>query len=244
MEYKIFKQKDSQRLNYDFIQRVVEQFDLSYMSALLLNLKGIETIDEVETYLNPKIEDLYDPFLFKDMKKVMKTLKNVMLNNLKVIIFSDYDCDGVTSGFILYKVLKFMNIDVEVMIPNRFKNGYGLNTNSIDEIIEKKPSLVITTDNGISSVNEVKVLKDNGIDVIITDHHTPPEVLPKALAIINPKVKDDTYPFNELCGAGVAFKVACGIVEYFELDFDLKEVFIFAAVLIFADFKPVLTKGF
>ena len=117
------------------LNRLKEQFDISYLSALLLNMKGFTTFGEVETYLNPKIEDLYDPFLFKDMKVFMERLKRVILNNERVVIFSDYDCDGVTSSIILYKILTFMKIDIQIVIPNRFTNGYGLNTESIEKII-------------------------------------------------------------------------------------------------------------
>ena len=135
LEYKIFKQKSSENINYDFIENLKEQFDISYLSALLLNMKGFTTFGEVETYLNPKIEDLYDPFMFKDMKVFMERLKRVILNNESVVIFSDYDCDGVTSSIILYKILTFMKINVQIVIPNRFTNGYGLNTESIEKII-------------------------------------------------------------------------------------------------------------
>ena len=230
LEYKIFKQKSSENINYDFIENLKEQFDISYLSALLLNMKGFTTFGEVETYLNPKIEDLYDPFMFKDMEVFMERLKRVILNNERVVIFSDYDCDGVTSSIILYKILTFMKINVQIVIPNRFTNGYGLNTESIEKIISIKPDLVITTDNGITSVKEVEILKSEGIDVVITDHHTPPKELPKAYGIINPKVESDNYPFSELCGAGVAFKIALGIKKYFELDYDISEILIFAMV--------------
>lgn len=230
LEYKIFKQKSSENINYDFIENLKEQFDISYLTALLLNIKGFTTFGEVETYLNPTIEDLYDPFMFKDMKLLMERLKQVILNNEKVVLFSDYDCDGVTSSIILYKILTFMNINVEIVIPNRFTNGYGLNTESIEKIISIKPDLVITTDNGITSVKEVEILKSEGIDVVITDHHTPPKELPKAYGIINPKVEGDNYPFTELCGAGVAFKIALGIKKYFELDFDINEILVFAMI--------------
>lgn len=243
MEYKIFKQKSSESINYDFINNLTEQFDISYLSALLLNIKGFTTLGEVEKYLYPKLDDLYDPFLFKDMKRLIDRLKKVICNREKVVIFSDYDCDGVTSGVILYKVLNFMNIDVSIVIPNRFTNGYGLNDESIDIIIEKNPSLVITTDNGITSVEEVEKLKEKGIDVIITDHHTPPAKLPDAYCIINPKAEKGGYPFTELCGAGVAFKIAYGIIKYFELDFNINEILTFAMIGTIVDIVPLKSEN-
>jgi len=229
VEYKIFKQKNLQEINYDFINNLKKQFDISYLSALLLNSKGFTTLGEAETFLNPNIQDLYDPFLFKDMNALMERLKKVILNKEKVVVFADYDCDGVTSSIILYKILTYMNIETKIIIPNRFSNGYGLNDESMDIIMEEEPSLVITVDNGITSFDEIEILKDNGIDVVVTDHHTPPKTLPDTL-IINPKVESDNYPFHELCGAGVSFKVAQGIIKYFELDFDISEILVFAMI--------------
>lgn len=235
MEYKIFKQKNNENINYPFINSIMKEFDLSYLSSLILNLKGFTTLSEVENYLYPSIDDLYDSFIFVDMIKVMNRLEQVIKNKEKVVIFSDYDCDGVTSSIILYKVLSKLNINVKIIIPNRFKNGYGLNKNSIDLIIKENPHLVITTDNGITSVEEVEKLKEYNIDTIISDHHTPKEILPSPLALINPKVKGEKYPFKELCGAGVAYKIALGIIKHFNMDFNTDEITIFAMIGTIAD---------
>jgi single-stranded-DNA-specific exonuclease len=187
------------------------------------NLKTQEQIDE---FFNPDYEaDLHDPYLMKDMDKAVKRIFKAIDKNEKILVYGDYDVDGITSSAIIVNTLvelkstiskiekaeakKFINI----YIPDRETEGYGLNKKAIEEAKENKTDLIITVDCGISSVAEIEIANKLGIDVIITDHHHIPEEIPKALAIVNPKQKNCKYPFKELAGVGVAFKVAQALIS-------------------------------
>ncbi len=233
MEYKIFKQKNS-GINLDFIETLKKQFSLSYTSSLILNKKGINTFLEAEKFLYPKIEDLYSPFLFNDISPALDLIEGAIINDKKILVFGDYDCDGVTSCVIMHKVLTKMNIDTNIMIPSRYTNGYGLGQESIEEILKIKPDILITVDNGITSKKEIDILLENGIKVIVTDHHNPPNDIPK-VPILNPKVEDEKYPFKELCGAGVSLKFVMGMIEKFNIKMDMEEIITFAMIGTIAD---------
>uniref|UniRef100_A0A7C4U7Z3 Single-stranded-DNA-specific exonuclease RecJ n=1 Tax=candidate division WOR-3 bacterium TaxID=2052148 RepID=A0A7C4U7Z3_UNCW3 len=172
------------------------------------------TDEEIIDFLNPDISKLESPFKFKDMEKsVQKILDNVE-SKKKIMIFGDYDVDGTTGTALLNKVIKRIGGDVIYYIPHRLKEGYGFSKNGVEYAKENNVSLIITVDCGIKAVNNVKLARDYGIDVIITDHHEVGEVIPDAFSIINPKF-DDNYPFKYLAGVGVAFKLAQGI--FYEL---------------------------
>ncbi len=192
----------------------LEEFDfnkdinLSKITQKLLYKKGLRTKNEIEVFLNPDYEKgIYSPFLFKDMKKLVLRIKKAIKNNEKVGIFGDHDVDGVTSSTILADGLEELGLDIQVYIPDKHSEGHGINKKAIDEFEDLGVSLMISVDCGTSNVEEVMYANKKGIDVIITDHHLPKETLPDAFAIINPHVKNCTYPFKGLCGAGVAFKV-------------------------------------
>lgn len=235
MEYKIFKQKFNDNIDYDFVIEISKQFSISYLSALLLFQKGFRTYGEIEEFLNPKEDDLYDPFILCDMKKSIERINEAIKYNQKVMIFCDYDCDGIISSVILHDILMECNLDAEILMPNRFSNGYGLNDESMKYILESDIDLLITVDNGITSVKEVDILNDSGIDVIITDHHNISENIPNAYAIINPKAEYENYPFKDLCGAGVVLKLIQGIIKYNDIDYDFNEVLVLAMIATVAD---------
>lgn len=243
MEYKIFRQRESEQINYDFIRSAMKELGISYLSAFLLNMKGFNDVEDAEMFMSPEFDDLNNPFLFDGMDIFMERLEQAVMENHRVMVFSDYDCDGVCSAVILKKLLERLGIEAIVKIPNRFTNGYGLNTESVKEIIEVSPDLVITSDNGITSVDEVKLLRENGIDVIVTDHHLPGETLPDALCILDAKVKGETYPFKELCGAGVCFKVAQAAREHFSMNCDMSELLVFAMIATIADLVPLVDEN-
>ncbi|MEK7167858.1 MAG: single-stranded-DNA-specific exonuclease RecJ [Patescibacteria group bacterium] len=173
--------------------------------------RGLKEKREMEEFLNPDYDrDSNDPYLFHDMEKaverILKTKKG------KAMIFGDYDADGVCATAILFHTLKSLGMEVEKYIPFRETEGYGLNMKAVEWIIEQKFNLVVTVDCGISNFEEIKTLMDNGIDVVVTDHHEEPPQLPPALAIINPSIRNSGYPFPYLCGAGVAFKLVQAII--------------------------------
>ena len=156
-------------------------------------------------------EDLSDPFLLTDMQKACERIWQAIDNGETIVVFGDYDVDGVTATALLYQHLKGMGATVKCMLPSREGDGYGLSRNAIQSIHDKGYQLIVTVDNGISAVEEAEFAAELGIDLIITDHHLPPETLPKAVAVVDPRRLDDTSPFKGLCGAGVAFKLCAAL---------------------------------
>ncbi|HRX63919.1 MAG TPA: single-stranded-DNA-specific exonuclease RecJ [Candidatus Absconditabacterales bacterium] len=189
-----------------------EDKELSLIDRLL-KIRGIS--DNITNFLDPKLKDYWlNPRNLNDMKKGVDRILNAIKNKEKIMIFGDYDVDGVTSSFILYKFFtKYLNYKyVSIMYPDRIKDGYGMKNKHLDEIKEKGVDLVITVDNGITSIGEVKYAKKIGIDVIITDHHKNLEELPDAVAVINPIVSEK-YRFKYLAGVGVVFKMICALLD-------------------------------
>lgn len=188
---------------------------LNPIVATLLYHRNLTTPKAIETFLNPNyVEDLHDPYLFKDMEKAVQRIFGAIEKNEKIIIHGDYDADGVSASVILtdlFRALDFHNFDV--FLPHREKDGYGLNTNTVQILANQGTKLIITCDCGISNVNEIALANEKGMDVIITDHHTIPPTLPPAYAIIHPKIAGETYPDKNLAGGGVAFKLMQGILK-------------------------------
>lgn len=185
---------------------IAKNFDLPHDVATLLFARGIDTDDKITKFFNPDKSQFSDPYLLKDMRAVVEKVKLHMSKKSKIVILGDYDTDGISASAIMYKFFESKNYHVDVFLPNRYIDGYGVTNDTIDKIIDMfAPDLIITVDCGISSVDEVKYCKSRGVDIIVTDHHETPEILPDTL-IINPKISDQQYPFSELCGAGVAFK--------------------------------------
>ena len=180
----------------------------------LLSLRGISH-DQIEAFFDPQLSDLADPFLFHDMKKAIGRIRDAIENSERIVIFGDYDVDGVTATAILVRTLLKIGADVSYRIPHRVDDGYGLKDYFVDELASKGVSLIITVDNGVSCVSEIQHAAEKGIDVIVTDHHSIPKTIPPAYAIIHPGREDDVYPFKNLSGSGVAFVFACGILYEF-----------------------------
>lgn len=173
----------------------------------ILTLRGFNNDLSSDDFLEPGLKIYHDPFLLNDMDKAVSEILKVIRDNGKMIVFGDYDADGITATAILCHYLRSTGADVGYMIPERLTEGYGLSLDSIDRICEIMPDLVITVDNGIASADEVRILKERHIKVIITDHHECKEILPDALAVIDPKRVDNIYPFKDLAGAGIALKL-------------------------------------
>lgn len=186
----------------------------SILNSLLL-ARGLKTKKQKEIFLNPDYKrDLHSPYLMKHMGKAVKRIMRGIDQKQKICIFADYDADGVSAASILVATLKYLRSKSMVYIPDRSREGYGLNLKAIRELAEKKVNLIITVDCGITDLGEIKLANKLGIDVIITDHHLVPDKVPFAYVIINPRQESCKYPFKELAGCGVAFKLAQGLMMH------------------------------
>ena len=186
------------------VEALSKKFRVSVPLAQMLVAKGIDE-SGVDEFLNPDLDKLHDPYDLPDMKRLVDRVLKARENNEKIVIYGDYDVDGITSITVLKKFLSERGLETGYYIPNRLKEGYGLNKEAIQEIIEQKYTLMITVDCGISGIEEVKTCNELGIDVIITDHHEQLDELPNAYAIIDAKRKDNTYPFRGLAGCRSSF---------------------------------------
>ncbi|SFP93532.1 single-stranded-DNA-specific exonuclease RecJ [Salibacterium halotolerans] len=189
-------------------KQLEQELNVSSMTAALLSKRGYRTIKEASEFLKKPMDGLHDPFLLDGMQEAVERIHQAVDNKEKILIFGDYDADGVSSTIIMMHVLKELNADFGWYIPNRFTEGYGPNIPALEQAAKEGASLVITVDTGIAAVPEVKAANEMGLDVIVTDHHEPAPELPDAYCIINPKKPGCSYPFKELAGAGVALKTA------------------------------------
>jgi single-stranded-DNA-specific exonuclease len=196
---------------------------ISRVAARLLVNRGITDIGQAASFLNPSLESLHDPYLLPDMDKAVKRIENAIALREPIVIYGDYDVDGITAASMLFLFLKERGAEVEVYIPNRYTEGYGMNCEAVEVISGRGAKLVITVDCGITSIEEVELAKQLGMDVIITDHHTCGSALPNAAAVVNPARAGHEYPFRSLAGVGVAAKLVQamagidGIREYLDL---------------------------
>ncbi len=196
----------------EFLQKFPE---LPSTVATLLYHRNITSQEKIDEFLNPDYsQDVHDPFLFHDMDKAVQRIFTAIEKQEKIVVHGDYDADGVSASVILVETLKILGgQNIVTFLPHRETDGYGLNKNTIQSLIEDKTNLIITCDCGISSLEEIQMAKDNNIDVIVTDHHAIPEQLPSAVAIIHPKIEGETYPDKGLAGGGVAFKLMQGLLK-------------------------------
>ena len=193
--------------NSEEIIDIAKKHNISELLTKILVNRGITDDKEIDTFLNPTRNDFYDPYLMPDMDKAVERIIKAINNQEKVMIYGDYDVDGITSITVLKKFLEERGLKTGHYIPNRLEEGYGLNENAIMSIAEQKYTLMITVDCGISGIEEVELANQLGIETIITDHHEQSESLPNAYAIINAKRKDSQYPFRGLAGCGAVFKL-------------------------------------
>ena len=199
------------------IEELKEKYKLNDLLATILVNRGIDNEEKIRQFLEPTRQDFYNPYLMKDMEIAVERIVKAIENQEKVIIYGDYDVDGITSTTVLKKFLKDLGLEVSYYIPNRLNEGYGLNNKAIEKIVNEGYSLMITVDCGISAIEEIDYANSLGLETIVTDHHEPGEVLPKALAVVDNKRKDSTYPFRDLAGVGVAFKLTQALGMKLEL---------------------------
>ncbi len=209
------------RKGADF-QHISEKFHISPRVASLIRNRDVIGDDAIEKYLNGTIADLYDGMLMKDMDKAVAVLGEKIKENAKIRIIGDYDIDGIQSTYILLEGFRMLGADVDSDIPDRMKDGYGLNRNLIDRALEADVDTIITCDNGIAAAEEIAYAKSMGMTIVVTDHHEVPYteigagrryILPEADAVVDPKQEDCTYPFKGLCGAAVAYKLVEALME-------------------------------
>jgi len=202
------------------------------IACILIN-RGISDIEAISKFKKASINDLYDPFLMKDMDKGTELIKSAILNNKNIVIYGDYDADGVTSTAIFFKALKRLGAKVKYHVPDRESEGYGMHSERVKSLKGEGIEVILTCDNGIAAIEQVRLAKELGMEIVITDHHevqfiedeegNREYIIPQADAIINPKQKDCTYPFKSLCGAGIAFKFIQAL--YKKMDVDINEAY-------------------
>lgn len=218
----------------ELFDEIATKYNIDKAVARIIVNRDVE-LKDIDEYLNPDINKLNDPYLLMDVTKAADIVGNAIDEGKKIRIIGDYDVDGVMATYVLLKGLRNLGANADYQIPHRVEDGYGLNANIINHAIEDKVNLIITCDNGVSAIDEIQLAKDNGIDVIITDHHElmfeendgkRREVLPNANAIVNPKRQGDRYPFKKLCGAAVAWKFLSVLYDKQDMDSNLIMSFI------------------
>lgn len=191
----------------EVIERLASALDVSKTLANLLGQRGTETFEQAKQFFRPSLEQLHDPFLMKDMDKAVNRITQAFNNGEKVVVYGDYDVDGTTAVALVYSFLKQIHRKLEFYIPDRYEEGYGISYKGIDHAISNGIKLMITLDCGIKAVEKVEYAKQRGLDVIIGDHHRPGDKVPDAVAVLDAKQDDCPYPFKELSGCGVGFKL-------------------------------------
>lgn len=193
---------------------------ISFPLCKILVQRGIDTFEKAKDYFRPQLAQLHDPFLMKDMKKAVERILTAINNNEKILVFGDYDVDGTTSVACMYRFLKkiYPGENIAFYVPHRYREGYGVSKMGIDHANENNFSLIISLDCGIKSVDLIAYAATLGIDFIVCDHHLPDKQLPSAIAILNPKQKDCNYPYKELCGCGVGFKLITALSQRLRLN--------------------------
>jgi len=215
--------------------------DLSPLIAQLIYNRGLKTQKQVDEFFNPDYqEDIHDPFLLKDMDKAVERIKKAIKKKEKITIYGDFDADGVCSSAIIYLTLKELGVkDIDVYIPDRVKENHGLNEKSVEKLARTGTKLIITVDCASTDLREADLIKSLGMDLIITDHHRPGKKDPQAVAFVNPWRRGDKYPFKELSGAGVAYKLACAFLPIKKKSFK-KWLLDLVAIATVADVMPIV----
>ena len=237
-------------------QQLEHELNISSAAARMLVVRGIQTADEARAFVRPSLDKLHNPFLMKDMDKAVERLHQAITQDEKILIYGDYDVDGTTAVALMYRFLSGIGsreteIDpitynrypvpaIDYYIPDRYNEGYGVSTQGIDYAAEQGCTLIITLDCGIKAVEKVAYAKSKGIDIIVCDHHTPGDELPAAVAVLNMKRNDCSFPYKDLSGCGVGFKLAQAYTQQYELPFEnLLPLLQLLAMSIASDIVPI-----
>ena len=218
---------------------------ISPVLANLLVKRGIDTLEKAKKFFNPQLSDLHDPFLMKDMDKAVERVERAVRNREKIMVYGDYDVDGTTAVALVYKFLRQIgHKDLLFYIPDRYTEGYGISTKGIDHAARKGATLIIALDCGIKAIEKVDYAKRKGVDFIICDHHLPAEEIPRAVAVLDPKRADCSYPFDELSGCGVGFKLVQAYCQKNGIPFQQIEPLLdLLAVSIASDIVPLVDEN-
>jgi single-stranded-DNA-specific exonuclease len=223
------------------VHQVQDEFGLHPLVCQILSNRGFRDIEAVGKFLNPSLDDLHDPFIMKGMNEAVDRLAKALESGEKIVIYGDYDVDGITSITLMVRYLRQLGGNVGYYIPHRMVQGYGLSPAGIDRVVKMGASLVVTVDCGITAVDSINYAKSKGLELLVTDHHEPGGALPDAVAILNPKQPGDIYPEKELAGIGVAFKLCQGLCIRLGCDVNqLYEHLDLVAVGSIADIVPLL----
>ena len=220
-------------------QQLAKELNISFMSARMLVVRGFVDADEARKYIRPSLDELNDPFLMKDMDKAVARLEKALTDNERILVYGDYDVDGTTAVALMYTFLKSQTQNLDFYIPDRKTEGYGISFQGIDYADSTGCSLIVALDCGIKAVDKVEYAKKYGIDFIICDHHTPGEILPDAVAVLNMKRVDCPYPYKDLSGCGVGFKLVQAYSQKHNLPIDWHRVLPLTAMAIASDIVSV-----
>ena len=237
----IWHYKEPERNWQEDAGRLARELGMNPAFGKLLLDRGITTAGEARKFFRPSLTDLHDPYLFKDMAAAVQRLNSAMGHKERILVYGDYDVDGVTAVALVYRFLQQFYSNIDYYIPDRYEEGYGVSRQGIDWAAEEGVKLIMVLDGGVRGGEEVKYAKQKGIDFIICDHHVPDRVLPPAVAILNAKREDDTYPYKHLSGCGVGFK----LIQAFAMDngmpfSDLVPLLDLCAISIAADIVPIM----
>ena len=230
--------------NQKEIDSLAKKLSVDLLISKILVQRGINSFDKAKKFFRPKLEDLYDPFLMKDMDIAVDRIQNAISKKERILIYGDYDVDGVTSVALVYSYLVKSYSNIIKYIPDRYKEGYGISRKGIDYAKKEKVHLIISLDCGITAIDKINYANELEIDFIICDHHIPLENLPNAIAILDPKRKDCRYPFKELCGCGIGFKLIQALAVIDNKPFNDLIVYLdLVAIAIAADIVPIIDEN-
>ncbi len=239
---KVWKIKDN---GFDKdIGKLSKELNIDLVFSTLLVQRGVRTYEQAEAFFNPDIKDLYDPFLMADMDKAVERIEKAISNKEKILVYGDYDVDGTTSVAMVYSFFKKHYNKLEYYIPDRYNEGYGISFKGIEYAALNRFKLIIALDCGIKAIEKIEYAKDKGIDFIVCDHHTPGDILPDAVAVLDPERKNCKYPFKYLSGCGVGFKLLHAYSLKNEIPFDeLTQYLDLVAVSIASDIVPLIDEN-